>query len=150
MSHSCGNLRDKRRTQYMRSNFAIKKNRKKVKTMPYWMLIQESKGSSAFDEQTVKNIAIEYRLQSIFPNPAHILDHLFHSSLHHIHFYCSVVLALLFCFFFSIWKAGLLIPLLQLSANLKYLVVQLPYVPPSLVVNSFCFSFSMTNIYGTN
>ena len=33
------------------------------------MLIQKSKGSSAFDEQKVKNIAIEYRLQSIFPNP---------------------------------------------------------------------------------
>ena len=33
------------------------------------MLIQKSEGSSAFDEQKVKNIAMEYRLQSIFPNP---------------------------------------------------------------------------------
>ena len=42
---------------------------KKVKTRPYSILIQKSKGSSAFDEQKVKNIAIEYRLQLIFPNP---------------------------------------------------------------------------------
>ena len=42
---------------------------KKVKTRPYSILIQESKGSRAFDAQKVKNIAIEYRLQSIFPNP---------------------------------------------------------------------------------
>ena len=33
----------------------------KVKTRPYSMLIQKSNGSSAFDEQKVKNIAIEYR-----------------------------------------------------------------------------------------
>ena len=35
------------------------------------VLIQKSTGksSSAIDEQRVKNIAIEYRLQSIFPNP---------------------------------------------------------------------------------
>ena len=32
------------------------------------MLIQKSKGFSAFGEQKVKNIAIEYRLQ-FFPNP---------------------------------------------------------------------------------
>ena len=45
---------------------------KKVKTRRYsiGLLIQKSKGSSAFDEQKVKNIAIEYRLQSIFPKPA--------------------------------------------------------------------------------
>ena len=43
----------------------------KVKTRPYAILIQKSKGSSAFDEQKVKNIAIEYRLQSIFPNPGY-------------------------------------------------------------------------------
>ena len=42
---------------------------KKVKTRPYLILIQKSKGSRAFDEQKVKNIAIEYRLQSIFSNP---------------------------------------------------------------------------------
>ena len=46
-----------------------KKKKKKVKTRPYSILIQKSKGCSAFDEQKVKNIAIEYRLQSIFPNP---------------------------------------------------------------------------------
>ena len=44
--------------------------RKNVKTRPYLILIQKSEGSSAFDEQQVKNIAIEYRLQSIFLNPA--------------------------------------------------------------------------------
>ena len=44
--------------------------KKKVKTRSYSILIQKSKGSNAFDEQKVKNIAIEYRLQSIFPNPA--------------------------------------------------------------------------------
>ena len=43
--------------------------KKKVKITPYSILIQKSKGSSAFDEQKVKNIAIEYRLPSIFPNP---------------------------------------------------------------------------------
>ena len=43
--------------------------KKKVKTRPYSILIEKSKGSSAFDEQKVKNIKIEYRLQSIFPNP---------------------------------------------------------------------------------
>ena len=42
---------------------------KKVKTRPYSILIQKNKGSSALDEQKVKNIDIEYRLQSIFPNP---------------------------------------------------------------------------------
>ena len=42
--------------------------------MPYSILIQKSEGSSAFDEQKVKNIAIEYRLQSIFPNPGLGLD----------------------------------------------------------------------------
>ena len=31
------------------------------------MLIQKRKGSSAFNEQKVKNLAIEYKLQSIFP-----------------------------------------------------------------------------------
>ena len=30
---------------------------------------KKSKGSSAFDEQKVKNIAIEYRFKLIFPNP---------------------------------------------------------------------------------
>ena len=40
-----------------------------VKTRPYSTLIQKSKGSSTFDEYKVENIAIEYRLQSIFPNP---------------------------------------------------------------------------------
>ena len=44
--------------------------KKKVKKRPYSILIQKSKGSSGLDEQKVKNIAIEYRLQSIFPNPA--------------------------------------------------------------------------------
>ena len=46
---------------------------KKVKTRPYsiMVLVQKSKGSSAFNEQKVKNIAIEYRLQSIFPNPVY-------------------------------------------------------------------------------
>ena len=42
---------------------------KKVKARPYSIIIQKSKNSRAFDEQKVKNIAIEYRLQSIFPNP---------------------------------------------------------------------------------
>ena len=42
---------------------------KKVKKRPYLILIQKSKSSSAFDEQKVKNITIEYRLQSIFPDP---------------------------------------------------------------------------------
>ena len=49
---------------------------KKAKTRPYSILIQKSKGSSAFNEQKVKNIAIKYRLSSIFPNPGnwHPLD----------------------------------------------------------------------------
>ena len=38
------------------------------------MLIQKSKGSCTFDKQKVKNIAIEYRLQLIFPNPGHYLS----------------------------------------------------------------------------
>ena len=45
------------------------KKKKKVKTRPYSILNPKSKGSSAFDEQTIKNIAIEYRVQTIFPNP---------------------------------------------------------------------------------
>ena len=45
--------------------------RKKSKDKVYLILIQKSKGSSAFDEQKVKNITIEYRLQSILPNPDH-------------------------------------------------------------------------------
>ena len=49
--------------------YRIAPKKKKVKTRPYSILIQKSKGSSAFDEQKVKNI--EYRLQSIFPNPAY-------------------------------------------------------------------------------
>ena len=49
--------------------YRIAPKKKKVKTRPYSMLIQKSKGSSAFDEQKVKNIAIKYRLQSIFCNP---------------------------------------------------------------------------------
>ena len=48
-----------------------------VKTRPYSILIQKSKGSSAFNEQKVKLIAIEYRLQSIFPNPGTPLHNLF-------------------------------------------------------------------------
>ena len=44
-----------------------------MKTRPYSILIQESEGSSAFDEQKVKNIAIKYRLQSILPYPASVL-----------------------------------------------------------------------------
>ena len=47
----------------------IELRRKKRKDKAYSTLIQKSKGSIAFDEQKVKNIAIEYRLQSIFPNP---------------------------------------------------------------------------------
>ena len=43
--------------------------RKKSKDKAYSILIQKSKDSSAFDEQKVKNIAIKYRLQSIFPYP---------------------------------------------------------------------------------
>ena len=43
--------------------------KKKVKTRPYSILTQKSKDSTAFDEQKVKNIAIEYRLQLIFSNP---------------------------------------------------------------------------------
>ena len=43
---------------------------KKSKDKAYSILIQKSKGYRAFDEQKVKNIAIEYRLQSVFPNPA--------------------------------------------------------------------------------
>ena len=43
---------------------------KKSKDKAYSILIQKSKGSSAFDEQKVKNIAIKYRLISIFSNPA--------------------------------------------------------------------------------
>ena len=45
--------------------------KKKVITMPYSILIQKSKGFSAFDEQKIKDIAIEYRLQPIFSNPEH-------------------------------------------------------------------------------
>ena len=47
------------------------RRKKKVKTRPYSILIKKSKGSSAFNEQKVKKIAIEYRLQSIFPNREH-------------------------------------------------------------------------------
>ena len=43
--------------------------KQKVKTRPYSILIQKSKSCSAFNEQKVKNIAIEYGLQSIFRNP---------------------------------------------------------------------------------
>ena len=53
----------------MEYRIAPKKKKKKVKTRPYSIFIQKWKGSSAFDEQKVKNIAIEYWLQSIFPNP---------------------------------------------------------------------------------
>ena len=38
------------------------------------MLIQKSKGYSTFNEQKVKNIAIKYRLQSIFPRPGPSTD----------------------------------------------------------------------------
>ena len=38
------------------------------------ILIQKSKGCSAFDEQKVKNIAIEYRLQLVFSNPGRTQD----------------------------------------------------------------------------
>ena len=41
-----------------------KKKKKKIKDKAYSILIQKSKGSSAFDEQKVKNIAIEYRFFS--------------------------------------------------------------------------------------
>ena len=44
--------------------------KKKVKAKSHSILIQKSKDSSAFDEQKVKNIAIEYQLQSIFPTLA--------------------------------------------------------------------------------
>ena len=44
---------------------------KKSKDKAYLILIQKSKNSRAFHEQKVKNIAIEYRLQSILPNPDH-------------------------------------------------------------------------------
>ena len=56
-----------KRIQYGISNCA----KNKVKTRPYsiGLLIQKRIGSSAFDEQKVKNIAIKYRLQSIFSNP---------------------------------------------------------------------------------
>ena len=57
-----------KRIEYRISNCA----EKKIKTRPYSTLIQKSKDSSAFDEYKVKNIAIEYRLQSIFPNPGFI------------------------------------------------------------------------------
>ena len=53
-----------KRIEYRISNCA----KKKVKTGPYSILIQKSKGSGAFDEQKGKNIAIKYRLQLIFPN----------------------------------------------------------------------------------
>ena len=46
---------------------------KKVKTRPYLILIQKSKGSCAFYKQKVKNVTIEYRRQSIFPNPVYQL-----------------------------------------------------------------------------
>ena len=44
---------------------------KKSKDKAHLILIQKSKNSSAFDKQKIKNIAIEYRLQSILPNPDH-------------------------------------------------------------------------------
>ena len=53
----------------MEYRIAAKKKKKTRKTRPYSILIQKSKGFSSFDEQKVKNIAIEYQLQSIFPNP---------------------------------------------------------------------------------
>ena len=58
----------------MEHRIAPKKKKKKSKDKPYSILIQKSKGSSAFDEEKVKNIAIEYRLQSIFPNSVLISD----------------------------------------------------------------------------
>ena len=44
---------------------------RKSKNLPIFdnLLIQKSKGSSAFDEQKVKNITIEYRLKLNFCNP---------------------------------------------------------------------------------
>ena len=49
--------------------------KKKVKTRPYSILIQKSKGSSAFDEQKVKNIAIEYRFFPTLVEPHFAPDH---------------------------------------------------------------------------
>ena len=46
--------------------------KKKVKTRPHLILTEKSKGSSAFDEQKVKNIAVKYRLQSIFSKPGRV------------------------------------------------------------------------------
>ena len=43
--------------------------RRKKKERPYSILIQKSKGSNAFDEQKVKNIAIEYRFFSTLVKP---------------------------------------------------------------------------------
>ena len=71
-----------KRIEYGISNCAEKKVKtrhirysfKKVKTRHIRYSLKKSKGSSAFDEQKVKNIAIEYRLQSIFPNPDHLLS----------------------------------------------------------------------------
>ena len=45
-----------------------KKNQ--IWNIEYSILNQKSKGSGAFDEQKVKNIAVEYWLQSIFPYDA--------------------------------------------------------------------------------
>ena len=55
-----------KRIEYGILNCAEKKSKDKA---IYSILIQKSKGYSAFDEQKVKNIAIEYQLQWIFPNP---------------------------------------------------------------------------------
>ena len=42
------------------SNMEYRNVPKKVKTRLYSILIQKSKGSSAFNEQKLKNIAVEY------------------------------------------------------------------------------------------
>ena len=44
---------------------------KKSKDKAYSLLIQKSKGSSAFNEQKLTNVASEYRLQLIFPYPGY-------------------------------------------------------------------------------
>ena len=50
----------------MEHRMAPKKTKSKDKAI--FDTNSEKKGSSAFDEQKVKKIANEYRLQSIFPN----------------------------------------------------------------------------------
>jgi len=51
--------------------------RKKVKKRVYSITIQKSKVFGIFDDKKVKNIDVEYRLQSIFPNPAYTITKIF-------------------------------------------------------------------------